>query len=108
MLSYGNEYVKGLPYLVRIMDISTGGARICHLLGPKHTQKRIGIQFMLPKQTVPIYADCSVERSWEEEDGQLHGVAVRFRSLIPQHRRLIQSYIDSLPVEGVKGQELQA
>jgi c-di-GMP-binding flagellar brake protein YcgR len=89
---YLNKYVAGVPYMARTRDISAEGVGLAHLIEPRHTKKRVGLQFQLPGSDEVIYCEGEVVREWGG-DKFAERSGVRFTLMTERHRKLIEGYV---------------
>ena len=84
-----NHRVEGMPYLVRSRDVSMTGIFVERLLSPKFRNgARVVLEFALPGEDVPIWADAEIMRCERE------GLGLRFIGLSPNASTKLRSYID--------------
>jgi PilZ domain len=89
---YLNKYVGGVPYMARTRDISAEGVGLAHLIEPRHSKKRVGLQFQLPGSDEVIYCEGEIVREWGgEKSAEQSGI--RFTLMTDRHRRLIEGYV---------------
>ena len=88
---YLNKYVEGVPYLARASNISPTGLNLAHLIEPRHSEKRVGLQFQLPGSAELIYAEGEVVRRWSGK--KCEGSGVRFTLIAARHREMIHQFV---------------
>jgi hypothetical protein len=82
--------------LCQAADISAGGIFLASVLDELHPtlrEARCLLEFTLPGSRVPIAARGRVIR--QVANGRFHLTAIRFATIAPSHRRLIQRYVRS-------------
>jgi hypothetical protein len=89
---YLNKYVGGVPYLARTKDISAEGVSLAHLIEPRHSRKRVGLQFQLPGSEEVIYCEGEIVRQWGSEMVSERS-GIRFTLMTERHRRMIEGYV---------------
>ena len=87
-----NHRFEGMPYLVRSRDVSMTGIFVERVLSPHFRHgSRVVLEFALPGEERPIWADAQIMRSEGE------GLGLRFVNLSPRASSKIKSYIDGAP-----------
>ena len=89
---YLNKFVGGVPYMARTRDISSEGVSLAHLIEPRHTRKRVGLQFQLPGSDEVIYCEGEIVREWSG-DKFAERSGIRFTLMTERHRKLIEGYV---------------
>jgi len=88
-----NKYVKGVPYMAHVSDISRNGVSLSTLIEPQLGGKRVGLQFQLPGSEEVIYAEGEVVREWLDVEDR-EGSGIRFTLLAERHRKMIDDYVE--------------
>ena len=84
-----NHRFEGMPYLVRSRDLSMTGIFVERVLSPHFRHgSQVVLEFALPGEDKPIWADAQIMRSEGE------GLGLRFVNLSPRASSKIESYIN--------------
>jgi len=91
------ERIGSVVALSQSSDISTEGMFLARATEDHHCSgQKCWLEFNLPDSPRTIVARGEIIRQFNFDD--FHLTAVRFATLAPSHRRMIQSYVDGPPV----------
>ena len=88
----------GIYYLSRIVNISTGGAFICHP-DIKPIGTLLKISFKLPLDSHPIETDAQVTWSYKQAGKakpSSTGMGIKFLKISPDDQKRIENYVEQL------------